>query len=73
MEVPWKGVYTSKEDPSMALFQPGDLVWAKVQGHPWYPCEVMAPDAPGLPSIDPKSGSAKVRFFDEHEVNSRTW
>lgn len=73
MHVPWKGVYTFEDDSSMALFQPGDLVWAKVQGHPWYPCEVMAPDAPGLAPIASTSGLAKVRFFDEHEENSRTW
>ena len=71
-KVPWQGVYTSS-DETERLFQPGDLVWAKVQGHPWYPSEVMPPDALALAPIDPASGSVKVRFLDEHDAKRRTW
>ena len=69
--MPWEQVYLS--DDGTSLYQPGDLVWAKVQGHPWYPGEVMRPEASYLKTIDRKEGTVKVRFFDEPVENARTW
>lgn len=36
---------TVKYDPSCRTFQVGDIVWGKVQGHPWWPGRIVSLDA----------------------------
>ncbi|XP_053099909.1 DNA mismatch repair protein Msh6 isoform X2 [Hemicordylus capensis] len=53
-------------------YSPGDLVWAKLEGHPWWPCLVY--EHPTEKSIFRGRGRASrihVQFFDEPP--SRGW
>jgi hypothetical protein len=50
--------------PNDAKFNVCDLVWAKVSGHPWWPCMVNTPAQPSqpqLPSLSPQTKSSTFR------------
>lgn len=60
------GAPQSKESTPKFPFNAGALVWAKMEGHPWWPCMVVPQPLTGqqLRGRD-KSQRAHVHFFDE--------
>nr|XP_006131820.2 DNA mismatch repair protein Msh6 [Pelodiscus sinensis] len=47
-------------------YSPGDLVWAKMEGYPWWPCLVYNHPTEGtLVRVKGKSSRVHVQFFDE--------
>lgn len=53
-------------------YSPGDLVWAKLEGHPWWPCLVYNHPTEGiLYRGRGKTSRIHVQFFDD--TPSRGW
>lgn len=60
------GAAQSQESASNFPFNAGSLVWAKMEGHPWWPCMVAPQPLTGqLLRGRGKSQRAHVHFFDE--------
>eukprot|EP00850_Spirogloea_muscicola_P009873 SM000056S17991 [mRNA] locus=s56:546261:559125:- [translate_table: standard] len=50
--------------PSLVEFVPGELVWGKVDGHPWWPGEIVAQAAvPKEVGMKKRKGCACVMFY----------
>jgi hypothetical protein len=43
-------------------FNVGDLVWAKVSGHPWWPCMISSPDLSDKPSLKNASSYNHTKY-----------
>ncbi|CAB1338447.1 unnamed protein product [Coregonus sp. 'balchen'] len=57
---------TVKESPAPCPFSAGALVWAKLEGHPWWPCMVVPQPLGGQQMRGRgKSQRLHVHFFDE--------
>ncbi|KAK6489333.1 DNA mismatch repair protein Msh6-like isoform X1 [Huso huso] len=53
------------ESKSTCQFKPGDLVWAKLEGHPWWPCLVYNhPETAELLRGKGKAQRIHVQYFD---------
>ncbi|KAK1171106.1 DNA mismatch repair protein Msh6-like isoform X1 [Acipenser oxyrinchus oxyrinchus] len=53
------------ESKSTCQFKPGDLVWAKLEGHPWWPCLVYNhPETSELLRGKGKAQRIHVQYFD---------
>ncbi|XP_024080254.1 DNA mismatch repair protein Msh6 isoform X3 [Terrapene carolina triunguis] len=62
-----KGRTKAARDPSVSCdYSPGDLVWAKMEGYPWWPCLVYNHPTEGtLVRAKGKSSRVHVQFFDD--------
>lgn len=57
---------TIQESPAPCPFSAGALVWAKLEGHPWWPCMVVPQPVSGQQMRGRgKSQRLHVHFFDE--------
>ncbi|KAL0983852.1 hypothetical protein UPYG_G00133740 [Umbra pygmaea] len=57
---------TVKESPASCPFSAGALVWAKLEGHPWWPCMVVPQPLSGQQMRGKgKNQRLHVHFFDE--------
>uniref|UniRef100_A0A665WS10 DNA mismatch repair protein n=1 Tax=Echeneis naucrates TaxID=173247 RepID=A0A665WS10_ECHNA len=57
---------TTKESTSSCLFKAGALVWAKLEGHPWWPCMVVPQPLSGQQMRGRgRDQRIHVHFFDE--------
>ncbi|XP_034620215.1 DNA mismatch repair protein Msh6 isoform X2 [Trachemys scripta elegans] len=62
-----KGRTKAARAPSVSCdYSPGDLVWAKMEGYPWWPCLVYNHPTEGtLVRAKGKSSRVHVQFFDD--------
>ncbi|KAM6956142.1 DNA mismatch repair protein Msh6 [Aplochiton taeniatus] len=60
------GDKTTKNESQPSLFKAGALVWAKLEGHPWWPCMVVPQPLSGLQMRGRgRDQRLHVHFFDE--------
>nr|QDF21440.1 histone-lysine N-methyltransferase NSD2 isoform X1 [Brachionus koreanus] len=55
-----KQVTPAQENTHEIKYSLGDLVWAKVSGHPWWPCMISNPD------LSPSCSTAEAKNSNEH-------